>query len=351
MTDTAIGRASAYLLAQAERQFVEVRHEITFTHSAGFTGQSERQSGDLFARATLANLCLDIAALTQDPEVAATLRTVARREATHLANAKVTDRAGGWSYFPGLPELPPDADSLAAVLSLFLRIAPEYVPLCDDPVEHALAGGGEDGSLETWIVAATDSPHQRERMQWAIRNCWGTGTDPDVLAHFHHALFRRAREHDQPTIERGVAKLIAMQEPDGTWRSTWYVGPAFGTGLALRLLRETGKGEEVRARARSFLLEAQRADGAWGDHAPTPLETALSMIALDEAGINGDSRRLALGGAALQAMQLEDGSWPASPWIRMEIGRATGKILRVLTYQSITITTAYCLKGLLLASR
>jgi squalene-hopene/tetraprenyl-beta-curcumene cyclase len=351
MSDTAVGRASAYLLAQAERQFAEVRHEITFTHRAGFTGQSERQSGDLFARATLANLCLDIAALSQDPETATALRAVARREATYLANAKVADRRGGWSYFPGLPELPPDADSLAAVLSLFLRIAPEYVPLCDEPVEHALARAGEDGSLETWIVAATDSPQQRERMQWAIRNCWGTGTDPDVLAHFYHALFRRAHERDRASIERGVSKLIAMQQPDGTWRSTWYVGPAFGTGLALRLLRETGKGEEVCARARTFLLDAQRADGAWGDHTPTALETALSMIALAETGSNGDSRRLTLGGSALQTMQLEDGSWPASPWIRMEIGRATGKIVRVLTYQSITITTAYCLKGLLLASR
>ena len=347
MTDAAAGRASAYLLAQAERQFAEARHEMTFPHSAGFTGPSERQSGDLFARATLANLCLDVAALTGEPAAAA-LQAVARREAGHLARAKLADRAGGWSYFPALPELPPDADSLAAALTLFLRTAPEYVPLCDEPVEHALAGGGEDGSLETWIVAATDSPDQRTRMQWAIRTCWGGGTDADVLAHFHHALFMRGRARDRPVIERGVAKLIALQQPDGCWRSTWYVGPAFGTGLALRLLRETGKGDEACARARRFLLEAQRPDGAWGDPTPTPLETALSMIALGEAGVDGDRARLTRGASALQAGQLEDGSWPASPWIRMEIGRATGTIVRVLTYQSVTISTAYCLKALLL---
>lgn len=351
MAETGVERASAFLLDQAQRQFAEARHEMTFPHGAGFTGRSEKQSGDVFARATLANLCLDIAASTPDPAHAAAFRALARREATYLAGAKVGDRAGGWSYFPDLPELPPDADSLAAVLSLFLRVAPEHAPLCDEPVECALAGSGEDGSLETWIVGASDPAPLRERMQWGIGSCWGTGTDPDVLAHFHHALVLRAHPRDRAVIERGVAKLMALQQPDGSWRSTWYVGPAFGTGLAVRLLRETGMGAEVRAGAGRFLLDTQREDGRWGEPQPTALETALSMSALHEAGAHGGGRRMSRGRSALLELQREDGSWPASPWIRMEIGRATGKVLRVLTYQSVTVTTAFCLKALLLADR
>ena len=30
---------------------------------------------------------------------------------------KLTDRDGGWSYFPDLPELPPDLDSLSAAMT------------------------------------------------------------------------------------------------------------------------------------------------------------------------------------------------------------------------------------------
>jgi hypothetical protein len=55
------------------------------------------------------------------------------------------------------------------------------------------------------------------------------------------------------------------------------------------------------------------------------------------------------GAAALRERQFEDGSWAASPWIQMEIGRATGKILHVATYQSTVLTTAFCLRALLLS--
>jgi squalene-hopene/tetraprenyl-beta-curcumene cyclase len=351
MAEGAIERASAYLLARAEEQFAEARHQLTFPHSAGFTGQSERQSGDLFARATLANLLLDVAELWVEGERGAAFAGLAAREADYLAGAKLRDRAGGWSYFPGLPELPPDADSLAAVLSLFVRVAPEHAALCDEPVECALAGSGEDGSLETWIVASSDPPHLRARMLWSIANCWGRGTDPDVLAHFCHALFLRAKDRYADAIRRGVSRLIGMQEADGSFTSTWYTGRVYGTGLAARLLRETGQGAAARERARRFVLDTQHPDGGWGDPVPTALETALAMSALVEAGDGGDGRPLALGRDALLGMQQADGSWPASPWIRMEIGRATGKILRVLTYQSVAVTTAFCLRAVALAGR
>ena len=153
----AVERASAYLLIQAEQQFAEVRHVMKFSRAAGFTGLSEVQTGDIFARATLANLLLDIAALAPTAGFASAFCSIARQEAEYIASAKVRNRAGGWSYFPGLPELPPDADSLAAALSLFVRIAPEYTELCREPVEIVLGLAHANGSFETWIVAPQDA--------------------------------------------------------------------------------------------------------------------------------------------------------------------------------------------------
>jgi squalene-hopene/tetraprenyl-beta-curcumene cyclase len=345
----AVERASAFLLVQADQQFAEARHVMKFSRAAGFTGTSEEQSGDIFARATLANLFLDIASLGETPELAAALRGIARREAEYIAHAKVVNRAGGWSYFPDLPELPPDADSLAAALSLFVRIAPEYTELCREPVELVLAGADADGSFETWIVAPEDAPSDRTRMQWAIQSCWGSGPDPDVLAHLYYALWLWAPARYGHAIRLGASKLIEMQQPNGAWRATWYVAPAYGTGLAVRLLLKIGMGGDARGRAYRYLADTQREDGAWGDESSAPLQTALSMSALRDAEPGSISSQMVRGAAALRAHQQADGSWLPSPWIQMEIGRATGKILRVAKYQSATLTTAFCLRALLLA--
>lgn len=346
--DTAVERASTYLLAQADRQFAEVRHRMKFSHAAGFSGPSEDQCGDIFARATLANLFLDIADLLQALELAASLRVVASREARYIAGAKVSDRGGGWSYFPDLPELPPDADSLAAALSLFARIAPESTQLCRAPMDLLLSGAEADGSFETWIVAPCDAPSNRARMEWAIQNCWGTGADPDVLAHVYYSLWLWNAERYAQVISRGAAKLLDMQQPDGSWRAAWYVGPAYGTAMAVRLLRAAGIGDAGKLRAQGFLLESQRDDGGWGDESSVPLQTALSTAALHDTAPGCNSTAIGRAAAALRERQLPDGSWNASPWIQMEIGRATGNIVRVATYQSVTLTTAFCLRALLL---
>jgi squalene-hopene/tetraprenyl-beta-curcumene cyclase len=346
--NTSAESASAYLLAQADQQFSEVRHRMKFSRAAGFTGSSEDQTGDIFARATLANLFLDIADLSPSPETTAMLRTVAAREARYIASAKVSDRAGGWSYFPDLPELPPDADSLAAALSLFARIAPDSTQLCQPAVELVLAGADADGAFETWIVAASDAPSNRARMEWAIQNCWGTGADADVLAHLYYALWLWDAERYAAAIARGAARVLDMQQADGSWRAAWYAGPAYGTAMAVRLLRAVGLGEAARQRAQGFLLDSQRDDGGWGDDSSFPLQTALSIAALHDAAPGGDSMAIDRAAAALHERQLADGSWSASPWIQMEIGRATGKILHVATYQSVILTTAFCLRALLL---
>ncbi|MGA7156749.1 MAG: hypothetical protein WBY53_07895 [Acidobacteriaceae bacterium] len=346
-SDTVIDRASGFLLSQSDQQFPEVRHGMRFGRAAGFTCSNEEQSGDIFARAMLANLLLDIADLAPADERYAELPAIAVREAEYVASCRLQDRAGGWSYFPDLPELPPDADSLAAAICLFARIAPQYLELCRAPVELVLAGAALDGSFETWIVAPTDSPQDRARMQWGIQNCWGTGTDVDVLAHFYHALQLWDPICHRAAITRGIRKLLDLQQSDGSWNATWYDGPAYGTGLALRLLRESDSGASASERARQFFIRHQNSEGLWGNNGDTSLQTALSLNGLHETGLDAESNQWWRSGAALCDLQLPDGSWPASPWIKMEIGRATGKTLHVATYQSATITTAFCLRALL----
>ena len=106
---TAIRRAKEYLLDEADKGFPETLHTMHFPRLAGFTAWNERQSSDIFVRAVLATVILDIAKLLpDDTDFCRAVRDIARREADYVAQAKRSDCRGGWSYFQRLPELPPE---------------------------------------------------------------------------------------------------------------------------------------------------------------------------------------------------------------------------------------------------
>ena len=349
LLDQAIASAWKYLVQQADLGFPEARHDMRFPRAAGFTGP-DAQSSDLFARAILGSLLDDTADLDRHDTRRAALGRLARREADYVASRKLTTRHGGWSYFPDLPELPPDVDSLSAVLSLFTRVAPDHIALCDEAVAAALEGAGADGSIETWIVSPRDTPADRARMEWGIASSWGTGTDPEVLASFAMALHRLNAVRYASWNHRFASRLAALQQ-HGTWNATWYPGPAYVTGLAVRLfdtLPDASQEMIQAARdARDHLVGLQRPDGGWGDPIPLPLETAVSLWALQVDAQTSAS--VDAGCESLLSNQNPDGSWFASPWIQMPIGRASGTVLRTATWESVTMTTAFCLRSLMAA--
>lgn len=353
----AIERAKDFLLAQAEQSFAETRHAMSFPRWAGFRAMSEQQSSDVFARAVLGGVLLDIADLAHDaPAFQADLRAIARREADYVASAKLADRAGGWSYFPGLPELPPDLDSLAAALALFARVSPEHVALCEEPIALALAQMADDGSIQTWLVAPSDPAHLRAAMDWGVRACWGRGADPEVCARFYHALLAYDHRRFRSLALRGARYVCANQQPAGGWHATWYWGAVYGTSLCLGLLRALGSMPVEVERAQQFLFELQRPDGGWGVWQSVPLDTAIALLELIPA-LGENEHTLALAEAACRGVECLlqyqglDGHWNASPWIKMEIGRAQDAPARTATYQSATLTTAFCLRALLAVNR
>jgi squalene-hopene/tetraprenyl-beta-curcumene cyclase len=348
--DSAIPLAQGYLMDQARRDFAEARHEMTFPRWAGFRAKPERQSGDIFARAVLASVCLDLAELGADDGPAA-WPEIARREADYVAASRLADRDGGWSYFPDLPELPPDLDSLAAALSLFSRIAPQHLPLCDEPMRWALEEQRADGALETWILAPTNTRAQLKLMRRGIRWYWGAAIDVEVCARFLLALGLRDAGRFSGAIRRGAEFIAARQQPSGLWDSTWYWGEVYGTGLCMRLLRELAIDQGAVTRAAAALWRSQREDGGWGRWESVPLDTALAIWALAADETLDATDRMCRGASVLLAHQAPDGSWPATPWIKMDVGRAMGRVSQTLTYQSRTVTTAFALRSLLLLRR
>jgi len=346
--------ACSFLLEQAEKDFEETRHTMVFPHAAGFTGASEEQSSEAFTRSILARVLLDIGALGGiEHPLLRVLPDVIEREARQVAAARLCDREGGWSYFPDLPELPPDVDSLAAAALLFARASPQHIHLCARPIELVIDGLRSDGGIGTWIISPNDPHPAHLTMKRGIELYWGDTVDVEVCANFFLALLAVDRRRYEHLARRGAAYILNAQNENGTWDAIWYWGLAYPTALCLELLQSLGERDESTHKAADFFRNSQNSDGGWGwaGQASVPLETALAATLLSKAGV-GMPKEVRRGTADfLLECQSADGSWEGSPWIKMEVGRAHGTATHTLSYRSTTLTTAVCLRALLQLDR
>lgn len=341
-----------YLVREWQLGFGEARHIMVFSHDQGFTGAREYQYGDVFQRALIADTFCDVNEILRGQ-----LESVINYEADYLISKRRLGGIGGWSYFPELPELPPDADDLAQIMQVLLRSGRrlDVEEYCEQPLQSLLKDNSqENGSFETWIIPATERTPEQERQAKFARLAWGMGADPEVVANLLFALMMYDPGRSQEIIERGSVYLCNQQQDNGSWESSWYHGPYYGIYVCLRLLTRVNVSLQIVQRAYDFLQNSQHPDGSWGINGDRgdPLSTALSLLALAEVEMNMSlsgscSRELA--GKALVYLQecqdYTDKGWADSQLIRMIIGRADGEVKRVLSYGSRTITTSFVTKA------
>ncbi|TBR58017.1 hypothetical protein BLD44_017630 [Mastigocladus laminosus UU774] len=351
-----------FLIKQWQLGFAEAAHIMSFPREQGFIAAVEEQYGDVFQRALIADVLCDATKLLGEQ-----LQPVIDHEVNYLLNCRRNSGVGGWSYFPNLPELPPDADDLAQIMQVLLRSGrrSEVEKYCKVPLSVLLQNNTHaDGSFETWIVPATDRTPEQNLQFWWVQQAWGTGRDPDVMANLLYTLVLYDPELFEQVIQDGVAYLESQQREDGSWQSSWYHGSYYGTYVCLRLLTLVRPGSPGIARAINFLYECQQVDGGWGiEDNSDPLSTALALLSLElaqqDASTEGVSKAIATadiervlkGCSYLKHCQQEDKSWASCKFIRMELGRAAGRVRAILFYGSQTITTAFILKAALAWSR
>jgi squalene-hopene/tetraprenyl-beta-curcumene cyclase len=90
----------------------------------------------------------------------------------------------------------------------------------------------------------------------------------DVTARVLEMLARCDLAFTGDRLERGLAYLLAEQEPDGAWFGRWGVNYVYGTSGALAALAPLTGGKRIdRAVVRGavWLRSAQNADGGWGE--------------------------------------------------------------------------------------
>ena len=338
-----------HTLAEWRRGFGEARHLMNFPWDQGFSGATEVQAGDVFQRSLLAETLCESKGLA-GPE----LEPAVEHEITYLLGRTQTQPPGGWSYFPELPELPADADDLAQMIRLLcISDRRELVPGKCDPALLALleTGAHPDGSLETWILPAQLRLQSQQRQAHFVELAWGSGPDPEVMANLLHALHLYDATRFAAALERGLNFIEKTQAADGSWSSTWYHGPFYGVFVATRALAAARPSSRSLRPAIEFLRTSQLPDGGWGVGGDADaLSTSLALLALSSAppdiaqGADGD--RASRARRWLEADHRAEG-WGGCPFIKMDVGRASGGPVVTVLYSSRTITTAFVLRAAL----
>ena len=229
---------------------------------------------------------------------------------------------GGWAFeFDN--DGYPDVDDAAEVVLALRRVAhPEQVRL-RGAVERAVAWTvGMQSRDGGW--AAFDADNTRELVTKLPFCDFGAVIDPPSADVTAHAVEMLAAEGlvDSPACRRGVAWLLAAQEPDGSWFGRWGVNHVYGTGAVVPALVAAGvdpASAPIRA-AVDWLARHQNPDGGWGEDirsytdpawvgrgTSTASQAAWALLALLAAGER--SAVVDRGVAFLARTQRPDGTW------------------------------------------
>lgn len=339
--DTAVSQALSFLLDAGSSGF-----KGAWEIQAGFRG-TPLLLGTVFPLAFIA-LTLSRPEL-KTPEA----REVALREASQIVDL---GEPQGWRYFNLYPEIPPDADDLAHVIHLLVRLDwPDRHAILEGPLAFAERNFHPDGSCNTWLVEDPALAHD-------ARKAWAGGDHlchPEVLGNLLSAMAAHDRPRYQRRIDAGSQWLLTQRQPEG-WAAYWYWGWGYGTLRAIQALREASPDacpdapEAVRETLQR-LIARQKPDGSWipgrtpveryqeAASRPSVLETAFSLEALAAAGNWAPaeaSQAIRRSAEWLVSRQEADGGWPSEP-LYFTLGRTP--------YQSREVTSAIALSALLSA--
>lgn len=233
--------------------------------------------------------------------------------------------AGGWSW--ANPTGWPESEDTAVVMSaLGVLGVPASDAAIGEGLRWLLSRQNRDGSWSEWVRNSSmvhDGP------------CAG------VTAHVVMALrqFGAGRAH----IGRAFRYFAADQDADGGTSSLWFRDRTHGTAKVLEAYAEFGRARDpVATRARDWLLDNQRPDGAWpatveeGPPGGTVEETAWATYSLLLAGSPPWDDRITRAVGYL-ADGHRDGTWRQS---------AVGMYYDQMNYSDDLIAHTYALRAL-----
>jgi squalene-hopene/tetraprenyl-beta-curcumene cyclase len=231
----------------------------------------------------------------------------------------------GWS-FEFENDLYPDVDDTAVVLLALGKAGALDAPTRERALRWVLAMQSRNGG---W--AAFDKDNTLRLPALLPFSDFGEMIDPpsaDVTAHVVEMLGAFGFDGRHPAVARGLRYLYAEQESEGSWFGRWGVNHLYGIGAVLPALAAAGEATDSLAvrRAVRWLNQRQNADGGWGETCAsyvdaalrgrgesTPSQTAWALLGLIAAG-RADSPSARRGACFLLERQRADGAWDEEPF-------------------------------------
>ncbi|HEY9482246.1 MAG TPA: squalene--hopene cyclase [Micromonosporaceae bacterium] len=207
---------------------------------------------------------------------------------------------GGWA-FEFANDGYPDTDDSAEIVLALRRVAHPDSAKLRATIDRGVAWtAGMQSSDGGW--GAFDADNVRTLPNKLPFCDFGEVIDPpsaDVTAHVVEMLAHEGKA-GETVAQRGIAWLLANQEPDGSWFGRWGANYVYGTGAVVPALVAAGLDpslEPIR-RAVRWLVDHQNPDGGWGEDLrsyddpatwagrgeSTASQTAWALLALLAAG-------------------------------------------------------------------
>ena len=332
-----------YLANEWESGYKKIKHIMDF--SALNPVSKPHQEGDIFQRALTTTLLKTVVTNLGCIE----LNKIIEFEIDYLKSKK--DSESGWRYFPNLIELPCDADSLAQIMQTFSeKSKEEFKQYFKEPL-NKLIKSSKGGLFKTWIYS---EKHIQVEKSNAERN-WGVTHDVEVIANMGYAIqsnfdklsFLNKREM-LDVLKENALFIVNNQNIKGYWNAVWYEDIYYGTYVCLRFLIHFKEHIDVVTKALNFLIKTQNKDGSWGKpNQENTLSTAIVIMCLYETNYDNLYKEAILKASEfLISKKRKDGSYHSDNFIKMEIGRASGKVVNTIYYKSNIICTTYCVAAL-----
>ncbi|MGW1952201.1 prenyltransferase/squalene oxidase repeat-containing protein [Streptomyces sp. NPDC001920] len=221
---------------------------------------------------------------------------------------------GGWAYNTAVPS---DADSTAWAVTALTTVprwrpsallrAATYLTRHQDPQTGGISTYDSADGIERFIGAEPEMV-----TGWTQPHLCVTASTVTALA----AL----RGPDDNVVSRGASYVRDTRDDDGLWRSYWWPGITYPTYIALKALASARRVDAGLMRnTRDALCERAEAEGAWSgcpEVGPSAFATALALRTLLFGG-STQCEVLVWAVRHLLDVQLDDGSWPAEPILRI----------------------------------
>ena len=252
----------------------------------------------------------------------------------------------------------PDTDDTAMVLMALRLVRPneqaELAEVFDRALGWQLSFQCQDGG---WAAFDKDvTRHWLEDMPFADHNAILDPTCSDLTARTLELLGYIGFNPGRPLVRKAVRYLRATQEDDGSWYGRWGVNYIYGTWQVLRGLRAIGEDmtEDWILRGRDWLESCQDEDGGWGESCAsyenpdlkgqgpsTASQTAWALMGICACG-DLDRPSIQRGLRYLLDTQRADGAWdepeitgtgfPRVFYLKYDMYRQNFPLLALATY-------------------